>query len=443
MIRIKKAALIFIIIASLVAGALAVCVVSDLGPFGALKNEKGYVRVTQEAYDDYVKYVQTYGKAELLRQFIIDNYYVDVDEDALQEGLYEGLFNSLGDPYSVYMDPEAYAEDMRSTMGVYGGIGITFAATIYDDLMIIKVNQDSPAEEAGLQVGDIIVQVDGVDYDADSINEAGNAMRGQEGTKVTVTVRRGEETLSFDMTRRKILSRTVEHEMLADGRIGYIGIEGFDMTTYNDFKAALLNVEAAKPQGLILDLRDNGGGLVDIALRCVDELMDSATVVYAEDNRGVRDYLKTTAGKTSLPYVVLVNENTASAAEIITSGIQTNSSGTVVGVQTYGKGIIQITEGLSDGSAVQITHQQYFSANGAQIHKVGITPDYIVELDDDCYDPQTGEIIRDLQLKKALELLGIPAEELSDENRDAGGEPLEDNAEAADGTKTGAAEGDN
>ncbi len=430
MIRIRTGVLIFIIVAALISGALAVFVVEDIGFPGFVADDGSYVRVTKEAYDDYKHYVDKYGKAELLKKYVKDQYYIDVDEEALDEGVYYGIFDSLKDPYSTYMSAKEYEEENRTTIGVYGGIGITFTTDIYNDLVILKVNPESPASDAGFQPGDRIVKVDGIEYDGTTQDEAAEAMRGEAGSTVKVTIRRGEVVLDFTLTRRKIVSKTVEHKML-DDNIGYIAISSFDMTTYNDFKAALNSIEAEKPDGLIVDLRDNGGGLVDIAISCVDELMDSGTIVYIEDNKGNREYYKSKNGRTKLPYVVLVNEDTASASEIISSGIQSNKEGSIVGTKTYGKGIIQITDPLTDGTAVKITKWQYFSANGDPIHKVGITPDYIVELTDDCYDPSTLELIDDRQLKKALELLGVKPEEAPEDVLEESVEELEEELEPA------------
>lgn len=258
--------------------------------------------------------------------------------------------------------------------------------------MIVSVEKDSPAEEAGLREGDIISAVDDKKYD--DLDVIGNAIRGSEGTEIKITYLRDGKKNSVTMEREKIVQHSVEHEML-EGDIGYISISSFIESTGDDFAKALDDLEDRGAKGLILDLRDNGGGLVNSCIEVADEFLDEGVVVYVEDREGNRTDYDAEDGRTELKTVVLVNENSASASEILAAALQDNGI-EIVGETTYGKGVIQSTVQLEDGSALKLTVMQYFSPDGNAINEKGVTPDRKVADDED-----TGA---DEQLEEALEL---------------------------------------
>ena len=402
MIKIKKGTLAVLLILALLCGAAGLYGLQTAGLLGQLGIASTHT-LNEEQYQEYRHFTKTYGKLDELRDYVLSRYYVEVDEDALETGMLKGLFEGLGDVYSYYMTPAEYEQTMISLTGVYSGVGVTISAGDSGYVEVVTPTKGSPAEAAGIRKGDLILAVDGTEYVGADLDTCAAAIRGPEGTSVTLTVRRGDEIFDVSIVRQTIVAQTVEHEMLEDG-IGYISISGFEEQTAADFKAALADIEAQGAKSFVLDLRDNGGGLVDAAVSIADELLEKGIVAYTEDHDGNQDYYNTKAGRTDLSYVVLVNEGSASSSEILSAGIKDNGGGPLVGVTTYGKGIIQTVEQLTDGSGIKMTILQYFSPNGSVIHKNGIEPDYVVELTEDCYD-EDGNLVNDLQLQKALELL--------------------------------------
>ena len=409
MIRIKKSVLIILIVLALICGVTIPVTLSAFDIFdvsslfaGRQQSEATYTMGKAE-FDKYQELLKKYGKLDMLRSYITDNYYTDVDQSELETWTYKGLFYGLDDPYSGYLTPSEYEQVMISTTGEYSGVGITITANDNGYIEVVSPTDDTPAYRAGIKSGDLIVKVDGVEYAGSELDIAAAKMRGKAGTDVDITIYRNGEYIDLTLTREQIISVTVKHEMLDDG-IGYIRISSFEENTSKDFADALKDIENQGASGLVIDIRDNGGGLVNACVAIADQLMDKATVAYTEDNQGKRDYYSTKDGKTSLPYVILINGGSASASEILACGIQDNAAGKIVGTQSFGKGIIQSLDRLADGSAVKLTILQYFSPSGNVIHKQGITPDYVVELTEDCYDEE-GNLVNDLQLEKALELL--------------------------------------
>jgi carboxyl-terminal processing protease len=312
------------------------------------------------------------------------------------EGVYKGLFWGIGDPYSAYLTEQEYNDIMISTTGEYQGIGVTIAPDDNGLINVVSPIDGSPADKAGVKTGDKIISVGGKTYDGSSIDQAVAAMRGKPGTKVDLIVLRGENEMEFSITRANIVMQSVRSEVL-DGNIGYIRISSFEEKTAEDFQSQLRDMEVKRVKGLVIDLRDNGGGLVDSSVQIADMLLDEGVVTYTEDRKGEKEYYKAKAGKTDLPYVILVNGGTASASEILTAAVKDHKGGKIVGTNTYGKGIIQSIEQLTNGDAVKLTIMQYFSPNGSVIHKVGIKPDVEAEA--------LATDTTDKQLEKAVELL--------------------------------------
>jgi len=404
MIRIKRWLLVFLVVLALAAGAFAAFMYVGMEPSELLQGRGNFVRLSSDRYEELTKYSEVYEKADELRKYIEANYYVEVNDEDIVNGMYYGMFDSLGDPYSSYMTKEDYENELASLTGDYSGVGVTVAADEERDMVIvISPTSGTPAEAAGLRPGDYIYKVDGVAYTASQLDICAAAIRGPEGSDVVLTVIRDKEEFEVTITREHIILKSVEYEMRDDG-LAYIQISSFMNNTDEEFAQALADIEAAGAKGLIIDLRNNGGGLVESSVRIADELMDKATVVYTEDQNKNRYYYKTYDGKTDIPSVVLINEGTASSSEILTAGLQDNGVCKVVGTKSFGKGIIQNVFETEDGSAVKLTILQYFTPSGKAIHKIGITPDYIVELTDDCYD-EDGYLIKDLQLERAAELL--------------------------------------
>jgi len=387
--QIRKSVLALLLVAALLVGAAAVLI---LGFFGVTDISL----ISKEDREKLEYYEKTYAKTESIKSFILENYYVDVDPDKIMESAYSGLVSGLDDPYSEYVTAEAYADYVSSMLGEYSGVGMSFYNNEDGVLEVVQVYRNSPAKAAGMQPGDIILEVDGKPYSGSESSEAAANIRGTEGTDVTITYSRDGVRGTVTMTRAKIQVETVAYTMLEDN-IGYIQIDSFEAATDDDFEAALDDLTKQGAKGLVIDLRNNGGGLVDVSVNIADMLMGKATVVYTEDHNKKKGYYTTEEGRTELPYVLLVNEYTASASEILAAGIQDNGEGKIVGTVTYGKGIIQTLMPWPDGSAVKITIQQYFTPSGKTIHKVGITPDYIVDLVE---GDET-----DYQLEKALEVL--------------------------------------
>lgn len=320
-------------------------------------------------------------------QNIIDRYFLfDEDMTKVEDGIYAGMMNGLGDPYTVYYTKEEYKALNEDTEGKYSGIGAVVSQNPNTKIItIVKIFDNSPANDAGLQVGDIIYKIDGEEVagtDMDILVKT--KIRGEEGTSFKMTVLRGDDRkkVELDLIRRSIEVETVAGKML-DNNIGYIAVSQFDAVTSEQFKS---NIESLQSQGmtkLIVDLRGNPGGLLDQVVDMLDYILPDGLVLYTEDKYGEREeYYSDGSHELKIPMVVLVNENSASASEVFTATFRDFEWGTVVGKTTFGKGIVQNVLPLGDGTAVKITTQHYYPPSGYDLHKVGIKPDLEVDLNE-------------------------------------------------------------
>lgn len=339
---------------------------------------------------------------------IIDKYYLgDVDDTALEEGAIKGYIEGLGDPYTEYISKEEMDTYLDDTMGNFVGIGIYMIKnTQYDKIQVLSTIKGSPAEKAGIQAGDLIISADGVEYSADDMTTASNKIKGEEGTKVTIEVLRGAEKLKFELTREKVKVNQVEGKVLSNN-IGYIKFTSFDETTAEDFKNQYQELAKKGIQSLIIDLRNNGGGIVDQALEIADYMTPKDSVLLYEVDKNGKETVKKAKEDpiVNMPIVILTNENTASASEILAGALKDLGKAKIVGTTTYGKGVIQQILKLNDGSGLKITIEEYQTPNRNKINKVGIQPDEKVELPSSVNSLLTIKESDDTQLQKAIEML--------------------------------------
>lgn len=339
---------------------------------------------------------------------IIDKYYLgDVDEEKLKEGAIKGYIEGLGDPYTEYISADEMEDYLSDTMGNFVGIGIYMVKnTEKGKIQVLAPIKGSPAEKAGIQAGDLILTVDGVDYSADEMTIASNKIKGEEGTTVTIEVLRGTETKKYELKREKVKVNQVEGKVLSNN-IGYINFTSFDETTADDFKAKFEELNKQGIKSLIIDLRNNGGGIVDQALQIADYVADKDSVLLYEVDKNNKETVK--KAKTdpiiNMPIIILTNENTASASEILAGALKDLGKTKTVGTTTYGKGVIQQILKLSDGSGLKVTIEEYQTPNRNKIHKIGIAPDEEVKLPDSVTNVLNVTESEDTQLQKAIEML--------------------------------------
>lgn len=347
-------------------------------------------------------------KMELLAQLVDEYYMYDISVDDMRTGAYKGLLEGLGDPYTCYYTADEYKALMESTQGTYFGIGAVVQQnlkTMY--ITIVKPYVDGPAYNAGMLPGDIIYMVDGVDVTGMEIDNVVAMMKGPEGTIVKVTVVRDgvADPVELTITRGKIEIETIEYEMLAD-KIGYIAISAFDEPTPKQFKEAINDLKRQGMKGLVIDLRDNGGGLLTAVVEMLDYILPEGMIVYTEDKYGEREeYRGTDKDVLELPMSVLINGNSASAAEIFAAAMQDYEAATLVGTTSFGKGIVQSILPFNDGTAVKITISRYFTPKGVCIHGEGVTPDIEVELNEELRQMVVIPHDQDNQLETAIKAI--------------------------------------
>ncbi len=394
--------LIGVIMASLVTGSIFTLVM-----YNSRSSQKSGTGTTNtiELKEDSIIDKTFIQKMYTIEQMIDKMFYLgEVSDEEIREKIYKAVLDSLEDPYSVYYTEEEFMDLVSRTSGVYYGIGAYLSADEKTGLPVVaSVIKGTPAEEVGLHAQDMITCIDGESISGLSLTEAVARIKGDEGTTVKLTILRGEETFDVDVVRRKVESPTVTGKML-DDQIGYISIAEFDDVTDEQFADALADLKSQNMKGLILDLRANPGGNLDVVVNIGDMLLPKGTIVYTEDKDGKREVYES-SGKNELmiPMTVLVDMNSASAAEILAGAIQDYQKGTLIGTTTYGKGIVQALKSLKDGSAVKITISAYYTPNGRNIHGIGIEPDIEVKFDGETYYGSNGEI--DNQLDKAKEVL--------------------------------------
>jgi carboxyl-terminal processing protease len=292
----------------------------------------------------------------------------DISDEELKE-----IVSSIGDPYAAYYTAAEYAEIEKRYLGDYVGVGIGVVQE-GDNIVIKSVFDDTPAAEAGVEPEDIIVKVDG--KKPSNVDDAVSMITGEAGTKVTITVKRGDKTMDFDLNRQRIESESVVYSVLeGHPEIGYINIASFIDGTDDEFKSAVKELKDKGCTKFIIDLRDNGGGLTDPSIEIADYLLPACKIMSENSKDGTETVYNSEASSANLDMVILVNENTASASEILTAALQDNKAGTVIGTKTYGKGVTQLMHKFSDGTAVKLTVTEYFRPNGKTVNEVGITPD--------------------------------------------------------------------
>lgn len=340
------------------------------------------------------------------RSVLEEKYMGEIDDEALIEGAIKGYVSALGDPYTTYYTKEEMDELMEETNGNYVGIGIYMTLDLENNaIYVVKPMEGSPAEEAGIQAGDLITKVDGKEYSGEELDQASNAIKGEEGTTVKLEILRDGETQELEVERRKIVvSHIVEKKF---DNVGYLLIEDFDGGCAKEFEEKYKELESQGIDRLIIDLRNNGGGVVDEAVSIADMLLDKDdTILITKDKKGNEEITKSEHNPTiTMPVVVLTNGYSASASEILVGALQDNERATIVGTKTYGKGVIQEVDRLNDGSGLKITIEEYYTPNKNEINKVGIEPDEEIDLSDEVKEQGTYTDEEDNQLQKAIEII--------------------------------------
>ena len=350
-----------------------------------------------------------YARLEAIRSTLVEDYYQEVDEDALIEGAIRGMMYALEDPYTFYYTPDELQRHDAQSEGVYSGLGILVQKNADGEIEIIRVYEGGPADAAGAQAGDRIVAVDGVPVSGGSVEELSDAvdrMRGESGSTVELQLRREGEVLDLTLTCGDVHVSNVNSAVL-EGNIGYIEICQFSGDDVEGFRAAMEELQAADVRGLVVDLRNNPGGLLTDVVEIADLLLPEGDVVYVENRAGERINYSSDAEYWDVPLVVLINGMSASASEILAAAVQDFDRGALVGTRSYGKGIVQsLLVFESDGAGMQYTSATYYTPFGRCIHGTGVSPDIVAEAPEGYYnltgmpDPEN-----DVQLKAALEQL--------------------------------------
>lgn len=343
-----------------------------------------------------------YSLVQTLQTFktMINQLYIgDIDEESMLEGAIKGYVEGLGDPYTEYLTKEEMEEFTEETNSEYVGIGVYVGNdTVNNTILVVGVMKSSPAEEAGIQIGDVIEKIDGVAYTGKQLDEATKVLKAEEGTTATLTIRRDNEEKELTVVRRKITVQHVASEML-ENNIAYIQIDSFDANVASSFEEQITSLMNNGATGIIIDLRNNGGGIVDEATGIADLFLDKGETILITKSKKENNEEETKSERVpivkDIPVVILVNEATASASEILAGALKDNYGATIIGKQTYGKGVIQTLYTLTDGSGIKITTEEYYTPNHNQINEVGITPDIEVDITEN----------EDTQLQRAIEVL--------------------------------------
>lgn len=397
-----------VLVFALVGGATYVHVKNDLQEQLTPAEDVSAAENSEEDASEEDAYDEIENKLTFMKMLIEAYYLDDVNPEDFATGIYRGFIESLDDPYSTYYTKEEYSNLMESSSGVYHGIGAVVSQDVKTGVItIVKPYKDGPAYNVGLLPDDIIYMVEGEEVTGMDLTEVVGKMKGKAGTEVNISiVREGEaKPIDFTVVRQKISIPTIEFEMLEDD-IGYILISEFDEITISQFIDAIKTLEKKGMKGLIVDVRDNPGGLLDAVVAMLDRLLNEGLIVYTEDKYKNREPLYAEdKNQFNKPLVVMINGNSASASEIFAGAIQDYEIGTVVGTTSFGKGIVQKVMPLKDGTAIKLTVSKYFTPKGRNIHGTGIVPDVEVELSEELRQMVTIPHDKDNQLQKAIEVL--------------------------------------
>lgn len=344
-------------------------------------------------------------KLALIDQKLKYTYIYDMDKDKMLENAIKGYVTGVNDKYTQYLTKEEMTELMEDTTGNYVGIGVYMADNTADNtILIIGVIEGSVAEKAGLQAGDIITKVEGVEYKGDQLDSVVSAIKGEEGTSVNITIKRAEKEQDFNIVRSNIKIKTVSSSMI--GNSAYIKITAFNDGTAQEFKDAYNSLKSNNPNGLIIDLRNNGGGLVSESLSIAETMVEKDKTLLITSNKDKKEEITKSKEKpiVDVPIVILINKNTASASEILAGCLKDNNDVKIIGATSYGKGVIQTIYSFADGSGLKITSEEYFTPNHNAINKIGIMPDIEIKLDSEWENISNIPYENDLQLQEAIKM---------------------------------------
>lgn len=366
--------------------ALLIAIFSSLSTLGVIYYLLGF---NQQGFFNLMRFVTAYRFIEL-------KYVNQTDDVNLIDGAIDGMVKSLGDPHSNYLSPKMYQSLKEQTQGSFAGIGVVMGMDNNKNINIVAVMEDSPGQKAGLAEGDQIIAVDGTPVTEMAFDEVAAHVRGEPGTDVVLTIMRDGAQQDYTITRDNIKLKTVGHEML-DNNIGYIQIVSFSEDTAQEFMDAYTDLQNQGMQGLVLDLRNNPGGLLTACVDIAKNLVPKGDIVSIVDKDGNKEVYSSDLEQVPYPVAVLINKNSASASEILSGAIQDTKSGVIIGETSYGKGSVQTILPMMDDDAVKLTIAKYYTPSGRSIDGVGITPDIEVKLDE-------GSTV-DTQLDKAKEVI--------------------------------------